>query len=66
MHQHGQIFFNYVTQYNKAHQPLEEFQIHRQILLVIGIMHGPRCPVISEIFNKRFSSEVKKVSYTLA
>ncbi|KAI9193335.1 TRAPP II complex [Polychytrium aggregatum] len=35
----AQIYFNFVTSYEKDHAALEDFQLHRQIMGVIGIMH---------------------------
>ncbi|KAF9350704.1 hypothetical protein BGX26_011184 [Mortierella sp. AD094] len=40
----GQLYFHFVTSYNPEHQYLEEFQMHRRIFGVIGIMDCQEWP----------------------
>ncbi|KAF9929847.1 hypothetical protein FBU30_001160 [Linnemannia zychae] len=40
----GQLYFQFVTSYNTEHQYLEEFQMHRRIFGVIGIMDCQEWP----------------------
>lgn len=35
----GHLYYNFVTSYNKEHAPLEDFQLSRQVMGVIGVMH---------------------------
>ncbi|KAF8946106.1 hypothetical protein BGZ47_001308 [Haplosporangium gracile] len=40
----GQLYFQFVTSYNGEHQYLEEFQMHRRVFGVIGIMDCQEWP----------------------
>ncbi|KAF9383206.1 hypothetical protein CPC16_009025 [Podila verticillata] len=40
----GQLYFQFVTSYNNEHQYLEEFQMHRRVFGVIGIMDCQEWP----------------------
>ncbi|KAG0005256.1 hypothetical protein BGZ79_006003 [Entomortierella chlamydospora] len=40
----GQLYFHFATSYNAEHQYLEEFQMHRRIFGVIGIMDCQEWP----------------------
>ncbi|KAF9105352.1 hypothetical protein BGX27_009660 [Mortierella sp. AM989] len=40
----GQLYFQFVTSYNAEHQYLEEFQMHRRIFGIIGIMDCQEWP----------------------
>ncbi|KAI9101236.1 transport protein Trs120 or TRAPPC9 TRAPP II complex subunit-domain-containing protein [Phlyctochytrium arcticum] len=54
-HHEGYMHINYATSYNKEHLPLEEFQLHRQVMAVIGIMHCQEVDSIGEGY-KRFQN----------
>ncbi|KAG0222668.1 hypothetical protein BGW42_006404 [Actinomortierella wolfii] len=40
----GQLYFNFVTSYSSEHRYLEEFQLHRRVFGVIGIMDCQEWP----------------------
>ncbi|KAF9971645.1 hypothetical protein BGZ73_005399 [Actinomortierella ambigua] len=40
----GQLYFNFVTSYSPEHRYLEEFQLHRRVFGVIGIMDCQEWP----------------------
>ncbi|TPX33913.1 hypothetical protein SmJEL517_g03387 [Synchytrium microbalum] len=44
----GLMYFNFVTTYNQEHAPLEEFELQKQVMGIIGIMHCQQAPVFSE------------------
>ncbi|KAJ1562237.1 Trafficking protein particle complex subunit 9, partial [Nowakowskiella sp. JEL0078] len=55
----GYIYLNFVSSYNKEHLPLEEFQLHRQVLGVIGIMHCQQVNNMTEGL-KRFNKILQR------
>ncbi|TPX35810.1 hypothetical protein SeMB42_g07142 [Synchytrium endobioticum] len=44
----GLMHFHFVTSYNPEHAPLEDFQVHRQVLGIIGIMDCQQAPLFSQ------------------
>ncbi|KAI8820488.1 TRAPP II complex [Fimicolochytrium jonesii] len=61
----GYIHMNYVTSYDKEHGPLEEMQVWRQVVAVIGIMH---CQEVQSIGDgvKRFQTILTRYPGVLA
>ncbi|TPX66055.1 hypothetical protein SpCBS45565_g04757 [Spizellomyces sp. 'palustris'] len=64
-HHEGYLHINYVTSYNKEHLPFEEFQLYRQIVGVIGIMHCQQVDSIGEGY-KRFQNILSRYPSVLA
>ncbi|KAJ3384042.1 hypothetical protein HDU92_003791 [Lobulomyces angularis] len=48
----GHVNFNFVTSYNKEHQPLEDFQLNKQIFGIIGIMHCQQVSSLTDGYKK--------------
>ncbi|KAJ3281136.1 hypothetical protein HK104_000185 [Borealophlyctis nickersoniae] len=65
LYHEGYLYFNHVTSFNREHAPLEEMQLHRQILGVIGIMHCEQVPSISEGY-KRYQSILNRYPSAIA
>ncbi|KAJ3091168.1 Trafficking protein particle complex subunit 9 [Quaeritorhiza haematococci] len=61
----GYIYYNFVTSYNREHACLEDFQLHRQVMGVIGIMHCQQVPSLSEGY-KRFQQILQRYPTVLA
>ncbi|KAL5039848.1 hypothetical protein BDV3_003227 [Batrachochytrium dendrobatidis] len=61
----GCIHFNFATSHNKEHSPLEEIQLSRQVLGVIGIMNCQQTPNLLDGY-KRFQHIVQRYTTTLA
>ncbi|KAJ3210402.1 hypothetical protein HDU67_005353 [Dinochytrium kinnereticum] len=61
----GQMLFNFITSYNREHSPLEEFQPHRQIMGVIGIVDCQETPSLNES-SKKFQQIVQRYPPILA
>ncbi|KAI8929144.1 transport protein Trs120 or TRAPPC9 TRAPP II complex subunit-domain-containing protein [Entophlyctis helioformis] len=61
----GFIHFNFVTSYNRDHAPLEDIQLNRQVLGVIGIMHCQQSPDLAQGL-KRFQQIVQRYPTALA
>ncbi|CAB4432069.1 unnamed protein product [Rhizophagus irregularis] len=61
----GQLHFNFVTSYEPEHAYLEEFQMHRRIFGVIGIMDCCEWSDLKEGYNK-FSEIIKNYRTAVA
>ncbi|CAG8555401.1 15541_t:CDS:10 [Funneliformis mosseae] len=61
----GQLHFNFVTSYEPEHAYLEEFQMHRRIFGVIGIMDCREWPNLKEGY-KKFSEIIKNYRTAVA
>ncbi|KAI9330228.1 transport protein Trs120 or TRAPPC9 TRAPP II complex subunit-domain-containing protein [Zopfochytrium polystomum] len=55
----GHMYLNFVTTYDRDHQPLEDFQLDRQIMGVIGIGHCEEYDLLSEV-PRRFQQIAQK------
>ncbi|KAI8995196.1 TRAPP II complex [Gaertneriomyces semiglobifer] len=51
-HHDGVMHLNFTTAYNKEHAPLEELDLSKQVVAVIGIMHCQQVQSIGEGFRK--------------
>ncbi|CAG8540594.1 1844_t:CDS:10 [Paraglomus occultum] len=61
----GQLLFNFVTTYDVEHTYLEEFQLHRRIFGVIGIMDCQEWPELTDGYRK-FAGILKNYPSALA